>query len=57
MKGVLAAGIVLITLTLVNIFVLGNMIEDYYFRPTSFSFIKVGDFIQRMEGTIAISYV
>ena len=58
MKGVLAAGIVLITLTLVNIFVLGNMIEDYYFPSyASFSFIKVGDFIQRMEGTIAISYV
>lgn len=57
-KSTLAAGIVLISLTLVNTFVLGSMEGFYYFPSyTSFSFIKLGDFLQRMEGTIAISYV
>lgn len=55
--GLFISGIILITLTLVNIFILGPVVDDFYFPSfSSFSRIQLGNFIQRMEGTISISY-
>lgn len=57
-KGLLMSGVILTTLTLVNVFILGPMVEDYYFPShASFSRIRLGNFIQRMEGTISVSYL
>ena len=57
LTGVITASIVLITLTLVNTFILGPVKDDFYFPSySSFSRIQLGNFLQRMEGTISVSY-
>lgn len=57
MTGMVISGIILVTLTLMNIFILGPVEGDFYFPShSSFSRIRLGDFLQRMEGTISVSY-
>ncbi|WP_335743718.1 hypothetical protein [Thermoclostridium stercorarium] len=47
----------LITLTMVNIFILGAVVKDFYFPSySSFARIRLGNFLQKMEGTISVSY-
>lgn len=58
MTGILISGIILITLTLVNILILGPVVADFYFPSySSFSRIRLGNFLQRMEGTISITFM
>lgn len=58
MTGLLISGIILITLTLVNILILGPVVEDFYFPSySSFGRIRLGNFLQRMEGTISICFM
>lgn len=55
--GTLISGAILITLTLVNIFILGPVVDDFYFPSySSFGRIQIGNFLQKMEGMISVSY-
>jgi len=57
LTGVFISGIILITLTFVNTFILGPVVQDFYFPSySSFSRIRLGNFLQRMEGTISVSF-
>ena len=57
LTGTLISGVILIMMTLLNIFILGIVVEDFYFPSySSFSRIRLGSFLQRMEGTISVSY-
>jgi spore germination protein KB len=53
--GALIAGVIIVTLTIRNIAVLGNMLGMYYFPSyIAVGRIDIGDFLQRLEGTVAI---
>lgn len=55
--GAVISDIILITLTMVNIFILGAVVKDFYFPSySSFARIRLGNFLQKMEGTISVSY-
>lgn len=55
--GLIIASLILVTLILLNTFILGPVINDFYFPSyASFSRIQLGNFLQRMEGTISVSY-
>lgn len=56
--GVLVAGIILTFIVLRNIFVLGNQLSNFYFPShVAISRIHIGDFLQRMEVTVAFIFV
>lgn len=56
--GLIFGGVVIIIQTLFNILTLSNGIDNYYFPSyVAASRIRIGDFLQRVEGTIAISFL
>jgi spore germination protein KB len=56
--GVMISGIIIIITTIRNIAVLGNMLDSYYFPSYSaVSRISIGDFLQRIEVTVAIEFI
>ncbi len=56
--GTLISAFVIVTLTIRNIAVLGNMLGSFYFPSyEAVSRINIGDFIQRVEVTVSIVFV
>lgn len=56
--GLLVAGSIIIILILRNILVLGNQISNFYFPShVAVSRIQIGDFLQRIEVTVAFIFV
>jgi spore germination protein KB len=58
LTGLLVAGGIIIILVLRNIFLLGNQLSNYYFPShVAVSRIQLGDFLQRIEVTVAFIFV
>lgn len=58
LSGIALAGLIIVMLTFRNIVVLGNLRESLYFPSyVAVSRIRVGDFLQRIEVTVAIVLV
>jgi spore germination protein KB len=56
--GILISGLIIIAVTIRNIGVLGNMVGNFYFPSYSaVSKIRIGDFIQRIELTVAFVFL
>jgi len=56
--GVLISAIIIITTTIRNIAVLGNMLDSFYFPSyEAVSIIKIGDFVQRIEVFVSFVFV
>ena len=59
LTGMLVGGVILVIVTLMNVLVLGEefMLALYFSTYSSIRMVNVGDFIQRVEGTVAISFI
>ncbi len=56
--GIMISAIIIIITTIRNITVLGNMLDSYYFPSyAAVSRISIGDFLQRIEVTVAIEFI
>lgn len=55
--GILLSAIIILTISIRNIGVLGNMLSSYYFPSyLAVSRIKIGDFLQRIEVTVSFVF-
>jgi spore germination protein KB len=56
--GILISGLIIIAVTIRNIGVLGNMVGNFYFPSyAAVGKIRIGDFIQRIEVTVAFVFL
>jgi spore germination protein KB len=58
LSGLIIGGTIIVILTTRNILVLGALLEKYYFPShVAVSMIRIGDFVERVEVTVAVVFV